>query len=194
MAAYPRYGTRGVFCLEGDWDDDLRDRSSVLPTLEMLDARHQCSYIHRDVATEAELSHYLEQRGKSKYSHYSVIFLAFHGDRGKIHLGRESIDLERLAELMTGRCDDTIVYFGSCATTWVSESRLEEFRKQVGAAYIAGYRKDVDWVTAAAFEFILLQALSSYSRVGDALNYIEQKDPRSLTASLGFTRCPVPAR
>lgn len=112
-------------------------------------------------------------------------------EHGGIHLGGETLALEQLAELMSDRCDDTIVYFGSCATTWVSESRLEDFRRQVGAAYVAGYRKEVDWVTAAAFEFIFLQALSWYSRVGDALNYLEQKDPRSLTKSLGFTRHPA---
>lgn len=193
MPTYPRYGTRGVFCLEGDWDDDLRDRSSVLPTLEMLDARHQCSYIHRDVATIDELEHYVVQRAKRRYEHYSVIFLAFHGQRGKIHLGRETVTLEQLGEVMDGRCAGTLIYFGSCSTTWVSIERLEEFRRQAGAAFVAGYRRDVDWVTSAAFEFILLQALSEYSRIGDALNYLERKDPRSLTESLGFRRWPRPA-
>lgn len=194
MTTYPKHGTRGVFCLEGNWDDDLRDRSSVLPTLEMLDARHLCSYIHRDVATTDELRHYLKEGGKRKYDHYSVIFLAFHGDRGKIHLGRESVTLEDLAGIMAGNCDGSIVYFGSCATTWVSKSRLEDFRREVGAAHVAGYRREVDWVTSAAFEFILLQALAEYSRAGDAFNYLEQKDPRSLTRSLGFTRAPAPTR
>lgn len=191
MSNYPKHGTRGVFCLEGNWDDDLRDRSSVLPTLEMLDARHQCSYIHRDVATVEELEHYLAERAKKRYDHYSIVFLAFHGDRGRIHLGRESLSLEDLTELMKGRCDGTLVYFGSCATSWVAPGRLEEFRCQVGALYVAGYTREVDWVTSAAFEFILLQAVSGYSRVGDALNYLEQKDPQSLTKSLGFTRCPA---
>ena len=47
--------TTGVFCLEGDWDDNLRSRQSVEPMLQLLADCGELSYIHRDVATREDV-------------------------------------------------------------------------------------------------------------------------------------------
>lgn len=192
MADYPSWGHRGVFCLEGAWDADLRNRGSVLPTLQMLEAQRRCSYVHRDVGTVEEFQHYVNlwSTKKRSYGHYEVLFLAFHGNKGSLAIGPDWISIEDLAVRLRGRCNGKVVYFGSCATAGIKSERLEAFRKAVGARYVAGYRKDVDWITSAAFEMALLDALGYYSRVGDAFNYLERDAPRSLAKSLGFHRHP----
>jgi hypothetical protein len=42
---------RRIFCLEGQWESDLEDRCSVLPTLDTLERLGRSKYIHRDVGT-----------------------------------------------------------------------------------------------------------------------------------------------
>lgn len=70
----------GIFCVEGQWHRDLRDRSSVLPTLDLLERRGRIRFIHRDVATEEELNYFVGRWGLKQYCDYQVGFLAMHGD------------------------------------------------------------------------------------------------------------------
>lgn len=47
-----RSGQTGIFCLEGDWDSNLTDRTSIEPQLRMLKNMGSCGgVIHRDVPT-----------------------------------------------------------------------------------------------------------------------------------------------
>ena len=57
----------GVFCLEGEWDRDLRQRMSVEPVLELLERIRLARYIHRDVATITEFEYYLKKWGQKGY-------------------------------------------------------------------------------------------------------------------------------
>jgi hypothetical protein len=75
-------GTNGVFCLEGQWASDLRDRASVLPTLEHLERAGEIRFIHRDVATRDEVAFYLKRLRTKLYRRYQLVYLAMHGDRG----------------------------------------------------------------------------------------------------------------
>jgi hypothetical protein len=53
--------TKGIFCLEGLWDNDLKRKSTVQPILNMLEVNDGVKYIHQDVATIEELEFYLKQ-------------------------------------------------------------------------------------------------------------------------------------
>ncbi len=68
----------GVFCVEGQWEDDLNSRGSVLPTLELLERLNSIRYIHRDTATAEELHYYLDAWLSRKYADYKVGFFALH--------------------------------------------------------------------------------------------------------------------
>jgi hypothetical protein len=51
----------GVFCLEGEWNGRLDDRTSVEPQLMMLENMKYCArVIHRDVATRDEFAYYVK--------------------------------------------------------------------------------------------------------------------------------------
>lgn len=187
----PTIGHRGVFCLEGAWSPDLRVRTSVRPMLEMLEVVGSCSHIHRDVHTAEEMKSLLKKWTQKSMEHWSVLHLAMHGTNRTLHLGgKTTISLEELGEMLRGRCVGRVVYIGACSVA-KNGAALEDFRKQTKADYVLGYTKNVDWITSAAFEMALFHALSKYTKVGDALNYMEKKDPSSLAKGLGFRRLPV---
>jgi len=184
-------GHRGVFCLEGAWSPDLRIQSTVRPVLEMLESIGSCSYIHRDVHTIDELQQLLKKWTQKQLQHWSVLHLAMHGTNQTLHLGGKiTVSLDELGSMLKGKCAGRVIYIGACSVA-KNRAALESFRKQTKADYVLGYTKTVDWITSAAFELALLHALSQYSKVGDALNYMEKKDPQSLAESLGFRRLPA---
>lgn len=168
----PRAALPGIFCLEGEWDPDLRRRQSVLPILELLERLDLARTIHRDVATRDELAFYLAKWGQKRYRDYEVLHLACHGDAGSIQLGRDEMGLEELAALVTGKSQGRVVYFASCLTLGLDEDRLVNFQKQTGAKAVVGYAKEIDWVDSAAFEVLLLDRLLRGNRTDAFFRYL----------------------
>ncbi len=74
-----------IFCLEGEYENSLDDRKSVLPLLEYLEATQELGYIYRRVATREEFLFYLEKSCLKKYQDYRLIYLAFHGEANYIY-------------------------------------------------------------------------------------------------------------
>jgi hypothetical protein len=156
---------KGIFCLEGEWSADLKKTSTVRPILELMSQEtfNRVPYIHRDVATEGELAFYLSKWTLRKYDGYPILYLAIHGDPGLIYVGhrrgRRAVHLERLAELLRDKCRGRIIVFASCGTLRVNVRTLRLFLKETGAVAICGYRVDVGWIDATAFELLLLAAM-----------------------------------
>lgn len=164
---------KGVFCLEGDWEKDLRGRTTVSPVLELLERSHYPAIrsIRRDVATPGELEHYLKKWRLKKYDAYPILYLGFHGDPGTLFMRagkKEPVELEWVGERLEGRCRGRIIHFGSCGTLAVHGKRLNRFLEQTGALAVCGYRADVDWIQSAAFELILLSTLqfNTFTKAG----------------------------
>ena len=73
---------KGVFCLENEWFG-LRSTVSVLPALKLLhDSDYRVPFIHRDVATRAELEHYVRKWFQGRQDGFEVLWLAMHSRRG----------------------------------------------------------------------------------------------------------------
>ena len=157
---------KGIFCLEGQWEPDLRDRTSVKPALVLLESSNEppVRYIHRDVGTVEEFEHYLRKWTQKRYSNYPVLYLSFHGLKEGLLVGdhrreRGWVGLDRLGELVQGRCQGRVIHFGSCETLSGRTSRLHSFLETTGAAAICGYRRDVEWMKSTAFEILLLSRM-----------------------------------
>lgn len=155
---------KGVFCLEGDWDPDLRNRTSVGPVLDLLEKSNypRVPFIRRDVGTLAELEYYLGKWIQRKYDRYPVLYLGFHGAPGRLKVGpvRDGgIDLAWLEERLADSCRKRIIHFGSCGTLDIHGNRVRSFLNRTGALAVCGYREDVDWMLSAAFEIILFYQL-----------------------------------
>ena len=154
--------TDGIYCLEGEWDSDLRRRASVLPVLELLERLGELKAIHRDVATRPELEHYLKKWAQVRYDDYRVLYLACHGDKGVLQWSNGNrTSLDDLADILGGAANGCYIYLGSCLTLF-EEKQARTFAERTGAAAILGYRKEVDWLEGAAFEVILLSRLAQH--------------------------------
>jgi hypothetical protein len=115
---------------------------------------------------------------KPRFAGFTVLYLAFHGSPGRFYLDDgECITLEELGDFMAGKCDGKIVHFGSCATLRADEERLRDFRKQTKAKALTGYRRNVDWLEAAAFESLLMSRLTAGGYVGSAIKRVKQMHP-----------------
>lgn len=178
----------GIFCLEGAWERRLDDRTSVVPTLEMLERLGSARYVHRDVGTEEELYHYLAKWAQKGYGGYEVLWFAFHGVKGGIEVGRGVVPLDDLATKLRGKAAGRVVYFGSCSV--MRDRRgVEAFLKATRAKAVCGYTKDVDWVDSAAFDLMLLTSLVSGNRIDACFNQLRRRIP-DMIRGLGFTTVP----
>jgi len=72
--------TKYIFCLEGDWTDDLRKKESIINALKFLDVNYGIKYIHRNCSTYSEFEYRLNEYKKAIYKNYSICYLAFHGE------------------------------------------------------------------------------------------------------------------
>jgi hypothetical protein len=155
--------TDGDFCLEGEWDSDLRKRTSVVPVLELLERLRVIKVIHRKVATIGEVEHYLNLWSQARYADYPVLYLAAHGERGWLSWSNGNhTSLDDLAEILGDSANNCYIHLGSCSTLF-NENETRAFVKKTGARALLGFRVDVGWVESAAFETLLLPKLAEYA-------------------------------
>jgi hypothetical protein len=173
---------KGVFCLEGPWgtNGDLTNRSSVVHQLRMLESADYCAkVIHHDVATREEFDLYLKEWLKRKYAaNYPLAYLAFHGARGALMIGKSELSLTDLATLIgMDKARDRILYFGSCSTMSAPEVELRAFCEETGAKAIVGYTRTIDWLESAAFDCLLLPRLLDSIYVKSVFTSLEREHP-----------------
>lgn len=176
--------SKGVFCLEGDWELDLRSKRSVQPVLQLLEHSGfpTVPSIRRDVGTVEELDHYLAKWHQSRYGKYPILYLAFHGDPGMLYVSgaRTTVDLDWLEDRLQGRCKKSVIHFGSCATLDVHGHRLNRFLDRTGALAVCGYKAEVDWMTSAAFEILMIRAFQEFSMTRQGMAAVSRSIHRDL--------------
>lgn len=158
--------SRGIFCLEGDWWNDLNHSSTVKPVLKLLSgsADQPIPFVHRDVGTVQEMRYYLAKWANRGMSKYPLLYLAFHGTNGTLHVGdrRRSgsdVDLQTLAEWLDGRLKGRIVHFGSCETLGADRRHIQRFLRRTGATAATGFRESIDWLKSSAFEVLMFDVM-----------------------------------
>jgi len=152
---------KGIFCLEGLWDSDLRVSSTVRPMLELLRLHEGLEYIHREHATKEEFEFYLKKWTQKNYDAYPILYLTSHGHAGGIELGGEFYSLEDMTELLTDKCSNRVIMLSSCTTLQIPMDRLTHLLEKTGALFVCGYRVDVDWMRSLAFELLLFSSIQN---------------------------------
>jgi len=79
-------------CVE-QWSSNMKNKDTVEPLLGLLEKNGMVKYLHQKVLRKEEVATRLSKWGQSQYRSYGFGYLAFHGSRGRVHLGRQSISL-----------------------------------------------------------------------------------------------------
>lgn len=157
-----------IFCLEGDWNDNLKNKSSILPALELLQINAGIESIYKTCSSKSEFFTRIEQllSNKNKYSKYQIIYLAFHGFKGGIYLSNENqITLAELAKEFDGRLENKMIHFGSCSTLNIHEDEIDLFLKQTGALCISGYQNDIDFISSTVVDILFFELCQNFKQI-----------------------------
>ena len=174
--------TKGIFCIEGLWDPDLRSPSSVEPLLDLLYLNALIDYIHVDCATVPEFEFYTAKWLQKRYNRYPILYIGMHGSEDGLLIGRTAYSLEDLGKLMEGKCANRFIMFSSCSTMRMDKRVLKRFLDRTGALAVCGYRVDVNWLWSTAFELLLLSEIQKNEfsgRGAEAINRAATRIARS---------------
>jgi hypothetical protein len=165
--------TKGIFCIEGIWDPDLRTPSSVEPLLDLLNLNALIDYIHVDCATVEEFELYIKKWMQKRYDRYPILYLATHGSAREVRIGSMPYSIEDLGKLMEGKCQNRFIMFSSCSTMRIDKRVLKRFLDRTEALAVCGYRVDVNWLWSTAFELLLLSEIQRNEFSGRGAEAIE---------------------
>lgn len=180
-----QYYRKYVFCLEGDWQKDLRDNSSVRAALNFLQQNCKINYIYKQCGTRENLEYYLSLWQQKKYKDYSICYFAFHGQPEKIQVGKEFVTLEELADILQDSCHDKIIHFGSCKTLSTDEKNIRRFLEHTGALGVCGFETEINFVESSAFDMILIEMFQQYKDIA-MLDKNIRKNYRGMMKRLQF--------
>ncbi len=151
---------KGIYCLEGLWDQKLKDKSTVQPILELLEKSGICQHMFHSCATKDELEFFLKKwKQKTFNKKFPILYLAFHGSKGNILItNKKPYTLTELGTILEGSCSGKVVFFASCETLNTDERKIQAFLRQTNAIAAVGYKQEVEWMLATAFELLVLDA------------------------------------
>lgn len=167
--------TKGVFCLEGLWNNKLNDKTSVKPMLDLLEVAIDIPYIYYDCATTEETKYLLNKYKAKGYSKYSILYLAFHGMESNINTSNGDISIDEIGEILEGKCKGRIIHFGSCKTLNIDARKLKGFLRQTGASAVCGYKAKIPWLESSAFDLLLMNQFQDNSFDGRGIKTIQRK-------------------
>lgn len=156
---------KNIYCLEGDWQKDLRKQSSILASLMFLEKNCNIKYIHKHCGTKESLFYYLAQWKLKKYSSYSICYLAFHGFEGEITVGKDNVSLEEIADILQDSCKDKVIFIGSYLVLQADRARIKDFLAKTGALCVCGYKVSVDFLISSVFEMLVLDLFQQYKDI-----------------------------
>lgn len=163
-----------VFCLEGDWNKDLKKQNSVLEVLDFLKKNRDIKYIHRHCGTKENLKYYIDQWKLKKYKDYSILYIAFHGKPQQILVGKEIVTLDQLADMLGPNCHDKIIHFGTCHTLNVDARHIKRFLRKTNALCVCGFGIEIKFIEGCAFDMLLIDMLQEFRNIGTVKEKINQ--------------------
>lgn len=177
---------RNIACLESLWTRKTENRLNVLPMLELISKTQDAKFSHLTCNTREELNYNLHLLCKRNYG---ILYFAFHGSPGRIHLHRDKISLTELAEMMNCRFENWIIHFGTCST-FRRPREVAYFAEQTRVALVTGFTRDVDWIESSAFELLLFRALHTFKSPKVVCRHLLNKYP-DLAELTGFKFFPA---
>ena len=179
------YRKRNIACLESMWNGHIENKLNVLPTLELISKTMESKFSHLTCNTREELQYNLNLLCKRNYG---VLYFAFHGSPGRIHLHRDRVKLPELAGMMNHRFTNWIIHFGTCSTLR-KPTAVREFVASTQVSMVTGFTRDVDWIESSSFELLLFKAFHTFKSPRIVCRHMQHKYP-DLVESTGFKYFP----
>lgn len=178
---------KGIFCIEGLWTPDHRDKSSVKKALDFLELIEGVKTAHRNCINKLALSQLIDDSFQKRYSRYAILYLAFHGEPSKIVVEKrnKTVSLDEVADMIDGRANGRIIHFGSCRTLETDGWELRRFLKKTNALAVSGYTADVDFVRSSVFDLIYFQQCQTTTSIRKISEEMKRYY-KNLGAELGF--------
>jgi hypothetical protein len=149
-----------VVCLESFWTYNVEDRLSVGPLLELLGKTNGTRSVLLTCSTIDELKFNLKIAKHMKG--FRILYLAFHGYPGGIHLPDLRIDLKTLASIMEKGFRNWVIFFDSCLTMKVTKDTILDFITTTEVKMVIGYKREVNWLDSTAMDLLILNWLQFY--------------------------------
>ncbi len=155
-----------VLALETYWDTSPDDARSVRGLLDTVQQNRSGVVVHhRLFSSKRDLGWYLEDSWPG--SPYDVLYLATHGGDGALEdAWGQGISRSWLTKRLAGSCENRVVYLSACGSLSGPLGGIDTMRDAMGAAVLAGYAEDVEWVAGAAVDLIALAALAEANHKG----------------------------
>jgi len=153
---------KGIYCLENMWSPSVKDKVSVLPILELMEKAGVCDHLYHKSATKEEFEFMLNKwKSKAVQNKFPILYFAFHGTKGALQITQknQSYKLDELGALLENSCQGKVFFFASCETLNIDERHVQRFLNQTGAIAAIGYKMQVEWMKATAFELLVLNSL-----------------------------------
>jgi hypothetical protein len=179
------YRQRNIACLESMWNGHIENKLNVIPTLEMISKTLETKFSHLTCNTREELQYNLNLLCKRNYG---VLYFAFHGSPGRIHLHRDKVTLPELSVMMNHRFRNWIIHFGTCSTMRKPKAVID-FVNRTNVALVTGFTRDVDWIESSSFELLLFKAFQMFKSPKVVCRHLLNKYP-DLVESTGFKYFP----
>ena len=183
---YPKH----VFCIEGNWEEQLSRDATVKPVLELLQINAGVKFIYRDCSTKEEMLYLIQKWQQQAYADYKILYLAFHGRPGELVIDKHTaVSLDELGELINLRQLPRLVYFGACSVLKGDERIIKRFLKKSGTRGACGYETDVDWMKSTALDLIAINEMQRFLMTHRGLEAVEKsirENTRALSGRLGF--------
>ncbi|MBK8556215.1 MAG: hypothetical protein IPL65_10820 [Lewinellaceae bacterium] len=160
-----------IFCLEGEWKNDPRNKHSVASVLEFIQANTGIAHTHRRVSTVSELESRLDEFNRQ--SSYTMLYLAFPGTAGALMLREQAYSLEDLALASKGRWKDRVIHLSVENMLKVPTKQITAFRLSTHATILSGYTGSIDFFPSAILEMCYIEVLRQYKTPAAIRSHLE---------------------
>lgn len=170
-----RYKTKHIYCVEGDWAPDFRNKISIKTALDFLDVNANVRNIHKYCSSSEQMNSLIKEFALQRYSRYGILYFAYHGGKNCLHLGkRKKLYLEDLGEIIDGCAYKKIIHFGSCSTLNVDRWAIKRFMRKTGAIAVSGYSKDIPFIDSTLLDILFFEACQHYQKMKPIEKYMKE--------------------
>jgi hypothetical protein len=176
----------GIWLMEGNWSGTVTDVRTVKPVLQALEQAGRARTVPLTLNDTDDLRQALKRWGQKQHARFTIGYIALHGTPGTLYVGREAVDLGELGAGLPKDClKGKVLHVGSCSVLDLKPKERREIRAELGVKVLTGFTEEVEWFDALAFELLLFDVLTYYTRPDFAQAYID-KNFGQFAKRLGF--------